>query len=247
MQSSGRREDRVAARADIGHVGFDAGAAVGGERHARFRIHHQVDAHRGGDAQADQPFAVAHGAGCRRAAGPAKILRAPIEALNQGAGRERRAGHRIDLGLVQFAEVDRIAAAFLGQFVDRGFQREHTDRFAGRADRAGHHHVERDDLVADMADGRVVERDRAERDGLHEAAIGPLADDAVVADRRHPAVLVGGEAQALVRIGAAIDVVEQLLARHRDLDRAGELLRGDRRHHRVGAEHLAAEAAADIG
>ena len=51
---------------------------------------------------------------------------------------------------------------------------------------------------------------------------------------------------ALVRIGPAVDIVEQLLPRHRDLHRPADPLRGDRRRDGFRPQHLAAESAADV-
>ena len=98
-----------------------------------------------------------------------------------------------------------------------------------------------------MPHRRFVQSERAERDRFHEAAIGALAHDAVMREREQLAVLVGGEPDSLMRIGTAVNVVEQLRARHRDLDRATDLLRGNRGQHRLRPEHLRPEPAADIG
>ena len=86
------REDGVGAGADVGHVGFDQSAAIGLERHARLRIDQQIDPHGGGDAHADQPFALTLLPRNGRTLGPAERFGALIEAFDQRARREGRAG-----------------------------------------------------------------------------------------------------------------------------------------------------------
>ena len=73
----GLRDDRVAAGADVGHVGLDRDDAVAVEPDARARFHQQIVAERRRHADADQPVAVAHLARLRDCACSSRSVRRP--------------------------------------------------------------------------------------------------------------------------------------------------------------------------
>ena len=78
-------EDRIGARADVGHVGFNQQATVLVQRHAGVAFAQHIDASGRGHAVADQPFTVRL---ADLAAVPAKGLGPIIQRLGQFVGRE---------------------------------------------------------------------------------------------------------------------------------------------------------------
>jgi hypothetical protein len=141
----GLGDDRVAAGADVGHVGFDRHDAAAVEPDPRRRLHDLVAAEGRGHAHADQPAAVAH---LGRAAGRRWLQpkrSAPVR--RQLDQRERRPCEKcprsgplrggltsgIDLGVVEDAELDRIECQLLGHLVHGDLQRHHAGRLARRA------------------------------------------------------------------------------------------------------------------
>src|SRR4029077_6482112 len=132
----GLADDRVAAGADVSHVGLDRHDAAIVEPDARGRLGDLVVAKCGRHAHADQPTSLARLARPSRAPVPTESLGASAEALDQltlrkGVARRRRTyfgfldslrivrgrtagiiGH--DLGIVEDAELDRIEAELLG-------------------------------------------------------------------------------------------------------------------------------------
>jgi hypothetical protein len=82
--------DRIAARADIGHVSLDRDGAAIIDSDARGGFHQQIVAKGSGDARADEPMPVASFAGRGIALVPTEALSARTEALCQSALREGR-------------------------------------------------------------------------------------------------------------------------------------------------------------
>ena len=95
---------------------------------------------------------------------------------------------------------------------------------------------------------RRVERAGEDRGLLAELLEARGGRPDIVADRGQPPVAVRAEADPLDHLRAVAGIGEHLLPRQRDLDRAPQDPRGERRQHRVGMDdQLGAEAAADEG
>jgi hypothetical protein len=138
------RDDRVAAGADVRHVGFDRHDAVAVQPHPSARVHGHVVADGRGHAHADQPTPIAH-------LFPGFALRsrqpncsAPVRSASTSLRcRERRSGFRIDLRVVDDAKVATGSMpSFFGHLVHRGFERHHSRRFARRPHRIALRQIE---------------------------------------------------------------------------------------------------------
>src|SRR6476660_10643726 len=93
-----------------------------------------------------------------------------------------------------------------------------------------------------------VERAGLQRRGLVSLLARQIAREHIMADGENAAVAIGAKTKALDGVGAMRRNVEYLLPCQRDLHRALELSRRERRQYRIGIDpELAAEAAADEG
>ena len=244
----GLGDDRVAAGADVGHVGLDHDLAGLLQPHAGAGLHDEVVAEGRRHAHADQPAAVADLAGASATPGPAEPVGAGAQALVQTALRERPAGLlRIDLGVVDDAQLDRVHAQLLGQFVDRHFQRHQARSLAGRAHGVAFGQVQRRQLHLHQPVGRGVKQAGLLGRRLGAAA-GQIAGPALVADGGQLAVRRGAQADALDRRRTVGGVVEHQRPLQGQLHRPAGRLGAQRGEDGVGAdEQLPAETAADIG
>ena len=243
----GLRDDRVAAGADVGHVGGDRHHALAVDPDARARLHVHVVAERRRHAKADQPVAVADLRRLRVAPVPAELRRAFLETADEVAVGElslRLLG--VDQRIVDDAETNRVHAQLLRHLVHRDLERHHARRFAGRAHRIGFGQVEHREMglgqpvVAGVEQLRLVGRS-------FRAAAGQVARPRLVRDRGDLAGLIRADADALDRRRSVGGVVHQLRPGERNLDRPPRRLRRERRHDRVGAHpQFSAEPAADI-
>jgi hypothetical protein len=126
------RDDRVAAGADVGHVGLDGHRAAAIDAHARRRLRDMVVAERRGDPHADhqRPSRTLRGRASRTA---------PAEAL--GAVRRHCTSWRCENGRPSFSGSTwvslrmrssiRVDAELLGELVDRDLERHHSRGLAG--------------------------------------------------------------------------------------------------------------------
>ena len=194
----GLRDDRVAAGADVGHVGLDRDDAAAVEPHARRRLRDQVVAEGGGDAHADQPAPVAHLARLRalrllqpKRSAPVRRHSTSWRCENGGSPAfgglgSSTAGCR-HLRVVEDAELDRIEAELLRHLVHRDLERHHARRLAGRAHGVALGQVEHGQPRRGHAVGAGIEQARLLDRGLRLAA-GQVAGPALVADRGDLAV-----------------------------------------------------------
>ena len=241
----GLRDDGVAPRSDVGHVGLDADNAFRVEPHACSRGKEQVVSERRGDAHADQPVAVAPRAGSA-ASVPSETFRAELETADKVAVRERPLRlFRIDLGVVDDPEFDRIDAKLLRHLVHGDFKRHQAGRLTRSAHGVALRKIERRQAHCGHAVCSGIEQP-----GLHDGSLGlsagQVARPALMRDRGDLAVAFGTDAEALNCRRSVRRVVHQERAGQRHFDRPAGGPSGKCRQYGIGAqEQLAAEAAAD--
>ena len=233
--------------ADVGHVRFDDGAAIGGQRNIGGRRHQQVASRRNREAHADKPLALAGRAGFRIALAPAEHLGALIHAGQQAARGEGVVVGRIARRLIALAQFDGVHVQPMRQLIHRAFEREHPDRLARRAHGAGQHEIEAHDFMRDEPIVSGVKKLRRNPGWLEKVLPLQIAAKSFMRDGGKRSILGGSEAHMLLRVGTTHRRFEHLRARHDDFHRPLQLLRRQRRRDGFGRDpQLRSKAAAHI-
>ncbi len=242
----GLGDDRVAAGADVGHVGLDRHPALAVEPDAGGRLRHLIVAERGGDAHADQPAPVADLAGLGRTLVPAEAPGADAKALDQLAlGEGARGVSGIDLGIVEDAELDRVHSQLFRHLVHGDLQGHQARRLARRPHGIAFRQIEHRQPLRRHPVGAGIEQARL-LDRVLGLAIGQIAGPALVADRGDPAVGGGADPDALDGCRPVSGVVADQGPGQRHLHGTPRRPRAKYREQGVGPqEQFAAEAAAD--
>ena len=142
------REDRIGALTHIDAAAGDLDGAIAEDADHCFarRAADRICARR--NAVTDQLLAFAHRAGAWAALRPAESFSARSIGFAQAARRPRLFGVRVLFGIIEQADIERIDADLVGQFVDGAFDAEGAGVFAGRAQGSGLDRVHRHDVLA---------------------------------------------------------------------------------------------------
>ena len=177
---------------------------------------------------------------------PAELGRPPLIGLVQVPARELVAAGRIFRRFVDPAERDRIDLQRVREFVNRRFQCERTDRFAGRAHPGIGDGVEVHHPLTDKQILHGVHVARGERALFGIAGVVRRCGRARMNECGQGPVAPRPERDALLRHRATADDAEYVLARQRQFDGAvGDLRRRGTEHGVLPESGLAAECAAD--
>src|SRR3954469_3884170 len=202
----------------------------------------------GGEAVADLPVAVAHRAYLGVAAYPTEALRPDRVALTQCVARPWQARLGVNLCVVAQAQLERVEAKLIVEFVERGFEREVALCVPWAAHRSWQWNVQAPlpvgggDVGAGVrARGRAGDRfDARVRD---RGAVGR-----VVLDPDELAVAASAQTDRLHTAGSVADTREHLGAGEDELDWAPYCAGGeDGEDHVLPDDEAGPERAADVG
>ncbi len=244
----GQGQGGADAVADFVGGALHLGRAAGPQGDPRARRRHLGRIEGRGAAPADQPVALAHGAGPGIAASPAEGFGALAEALGQMPAGVGQALDGLALRVVLQAQLDRIHGQGVGQLVHRALQREDVRRLGRGAHEArgvavGVHDA---DLGGHVRAG--IEPGRGVGAGDH-VVVRPAGELGAFVDQGgelavplggQPDVMlggspIGGDGEALGAAGCQLDRPVHPLGRQRDQGRA------------LGQRSARAERAADVG